>query len=57
MTITGALSTSWDSGGANLLAMVVNDNARILDKRGVFEIFASKPAPTGIAYDLVTSVR
>ncbi len=26
--------------------MVVNDNAREPDKRGVFEAIASKPAPT-----------
>jgi hypothetical protein len=32
--------------------MVVNDNARILKKRGVLEFFASKLAPTGIAYDV-----
>ena len=30
-----------------LLAMVVNDNARVLDKRGVFESIASKLAPAG----------
>ena len=36
--------------------MVVNDNARILEKRGVLEIFASRLAPTGIAFGLVTSV-
>ncbi|MGF6203427.1 hypothetical protein QF012_005488 [Pseudomonas laurylsulfatiphila] len=28
--------------------MVVNDNALILDKRGVLEFFASKLAPTGV---------
>ena len=27
--------------------MVVNDNACVLDKRGVFESFASELAPTG----------
>ncbi|MCP2070083.1 UNVERIFIED_ORG: hypothetical protein J2Y84_005409 [Pseudomonas reinekei] len=26
--------------------MVVNDNARSLDKRGAFECIAGKPAPT-----------
>jgi len=29
-----------------LLAKNVNDNARILDERGVFKFFASKLAPT-----------
>ena len=37
--------------------MVVNDNARMLENRGVFEFFASGLAPTGIAFGLVTSVR
>ncbi|KPU59995.1 hypothetical protein AN403_4352 [Pseudomonas fluorescens] len=32
--------------GAGLPAMVVNDNARELDKHGAFESIASKPAPT-----------
>ncbi|CAD0264364.1 hypothetical protein HBO43_23140 [Pseudomonas veronii] len=32
--------------GASLLAKNVNDNARILDDRSVFEFFASKLAPT-----------
>ncbi|SDV02251.1 hypothetical protein SAMN05216202_3296 [Pseudomonas mucidolens] len=32
--------------GVSLLAKNVNDNACILDKRGVFEFFASKLAPT-----------
>ncbi len=36
--------------------MVVNDNARILEKRGVLEIFASRLAPTGMAFDPITSV-
>ena len=35
--------------GASLLAMVVNDNACGLDKRGALESIAGKPAPTGIA--------
>ncbi|CAI8847582.1 Secreted protein [Pseudomonas jessenii] len=35
------------SVGASLLAMDVNDDASILDKRGVFESIASKLAPTG----------
>ena len=30
--------------------MVVNDNARVLDKRGVFESIASKLAPTGFRF-------
>ncbi|WP_165798684.1 hypothetical protein [Pseudomonas laurylsulfativorans] len=29
-----------------MLAMVVNDNARELDKRGALEPIAGKPAPT-----------
>ncbi|AWY39868.1 hypothetical protein DKY63_08125 [Pseudomonas putida] len=33
--------------GASLLAMVVNDNAGYLDKRGVLESIASMLAPTG----------
>ncbi|PKH14560.1 hypothetical protein CIB54_24180 [Pseudomonas fluorescens] len=33
--------------GASLLAKNVNDNACILDERGVYEFFASKLAPTG----------
>ncbi|PPK38741.1 hypothetical protein CD175_13160 [Pseudomonas laurylsulfatiphila] len=32
--------------GASLLAMVANDNAYELDKRGALEPIASKPAPT-----------
>jgi hypothetical protein len=32
--------------GASLLAMVVNDNACDLDKRGALESIAGKPAPT-----------
>ncbi|OOQ43651.1 hypothetical protein AO361_10870 [Pseudomonas fluorescens] len=35
------------SVGASLLAMDVNDDASILDKRGAFESIASKLAPTG----------
>ncbi|WP_090466824.1 hypothetical protein [Pseudomonas mohnii] len=35
--------------GAGLSAMVVNDNARVLDRRGVLETIASRLAPTGIA--------
>jgi hypothetical protein len=31
-----------------MLAMDVNDNALILDKRGVLKFFASMLAPTGI---------
>ncbi|SDV04396.1 hypothetical protein SAMN05216202_3660 [Pseudomonas mucidolens] len=31
-----------------MLAKNVNDNAFILDKRGAFEFFASKLAPTGL---------
>jgi hypothetical protein len=33
-------------GGAGLPAMVVNDNAGDLDKRGALESIASKLAPT-----------
>jgi hypothetical protein len=32
--------------GASLLAMIVNDNACLPGKRGVFEFIAGKPAPT-----------
>jgi len=32
--------------GASLFAMVVNDNACGLDKRGAREVIAGKPAPT-----------
>ncbi|SEC45244.1 hypothetical protein SAMN04490203_2441 [Pseudomonas taetrolens] len=32
--------------------MVVNDNARVLGKRGVFESIASELAPTGFDGDL-----
>jgi hypothetical protein len=35
-----------DIVGASLLAMVVNDNAGLQDKRGVLESFASKLAPS-----------
>jgi hypothetical protein len=34
--------------GAGLSAMVVNDNARVLDRRGALETIASRLAPTGI---------
>jgi hypothetical protein len=34
--------------GASLLAMDVNDNARILEKCGALEFFASRLAPTVI---------
>ncbi|QCY13701.1 hypothetical protein ELQ88_24665 [Pseudomonas sp. MPC6] len=33
--------------GAGLPAKVVNENAWFLIKRGAFEFFAGKPAPTG----------
>jgi len=33
--------------GASLLAMVVNDDAGILGRRGVLRFFASMLAPTG----------
>jgi hypothetical protein len=33
--------------------MVVNDNARNLDKRSALESIAGKPAPTGFARSLV----
>ncbi len=33
--------------GASLLAKNINDNAGILDERGVLEFFASELAPTG----------
>ncbi len=36
--------------GASLLAKIVNDNAGILDDRGVCGFFASKLAPTGVVY-------
>ncbi|MNH22955.1 hypothetical protein D3C79_828310 [compost metagenome] len=34
--------------GASLLAMVVNDNAYLLAKRGALESIASKLAPTAV---------
>ncbi|WP_150719312.1 hypothetical protein [Pseudomonas fluorescens] len=34
--------------GRRIAAMVVNDNADNLDKRGAFKSIAGKPAPTGI---------
>ena len=37
-----------DSVGASLLAMDVNDYAKIQDERGVLETIAGKPAPTSI---------
>jgi hypothetical protein len=37
--------------------MVVNENARILVKRGVLEIFASRLAPTDIVFAPIISVR
>jgi len=36
--------------GASLLAKVANDNAGLLDDRGVLRFFASKLAPTTIAF-------
>ena len=33
--------------GRRIAAMVVNDDAGCLDERGVWTLFASKPAPTG----------
>jgi hypothetical protein len=36
--------------------MGVNDNAGILNDRGVFEFFASKLAPTGACGDSHTSI-
>jgi heme exporter protein D len=36
----------WSFVGASLLAMVVNDNAYLLAKRGALESIASKLAPT-----------
>ncbi|CAI8887840.1 hypothetical protein EMIT0P218_320025 [Pseudomonas sp. IT-P218] len=33
--------------GRRIAAMIVNDNRCFLDKRGVCESFAGKPAPTG----------
>jgi hypothetical protein len=38
--------------GASALAKVVNDNAGILNKRGVFQFFASELAPTGVMGEL-----
>jgi hypothetical protein len=38
---------SRETVGASLLAMVVNDNAYELNKRGALESIASRLAPTG----------
>ncbi|CAI8960983.1 hypothetical protein EMIT0P218_50291 [Pseudomonas sp. IT-P218] len=45
------------SVGASSLAMDVNDDAFILDKRGVLKFFASKLAPTGGAVCFEISSR
>jgi hypothetical protein len=42
--------------GAGLLAMVVNDYACDLDKRGVLESIAGKPAPTEIALSVYPGI-
>ncbi|MBM6447069.1 MULTISPECIES: hypothetical protein [Pseudomonas] len=42
--------------GASLLAMVVNDYAYELDKRGALESFASRLAPTGIAFSVFPGI-
>jgi len=42
--------------GAGLPAMVVNDNACELDKRGALESIASKLAPTGIALSVFPGI-
>ncbi|WP_223590322.1 hypothetical protein [Pseudomonas sp. A-R-19] len=39
-----------------MLAMVVNDNACDLNKRGALEAIASKLAPTGIALPVLRSI-
>jgi hypothetical protein len=39
--------------GRRIVAMIVNDNACIQDKRGAVESIASKPAPTRIARPFV----
>ncbi|PAM83973.1 hypothetical protein CES87_09755 [Pseudomonas sp. ERMR1:02] len=41
--------------GASLLAMVVNDNAALQDKRGALEYIASKLAPTDRWFDRTNS--
>jgi hypothetical protein len=46
LEVTPFLAWAWSFVGAGLPAMVVNDNARLLDKRGAFESIAGKPAPT-----------
>nr|WP_180202309.1 Hpt domain-containing protein [Pseudomonas sp. SbOxS1]NYU01705.1 response regulator [Pseudomonas sp. SbOxS1] len=43
---TAELERTLPPVGASLLAMDVNDDALSLDKRGAFESFAGKPAPT-----------
>ena len=42
--------------GAGLLAKVVNDIAGYLTRCGALRLFASKPAPTGIAFILLLSI-
>ncbi len=39
-----------------MLAMGVNDNAAILNERGVFEFFASRLPPTGSCGDFHISI-
>jgi putative Mg2+ transporter-C (MgtC) family protein len=39
-----------------LLAMIVNDNACVLVKRGALKSIASKPAPTGIALSVFPAI-
>jgi hypothetical protein len=45
--------TQFETVGASLLAMDVNDNAGCLDECGVWAFFASKLAPTGGARTLL----
>jgi hypothetical protein len=44
--LLGLSAWAWSLAGAGLPAMVVNDNAHELDKRGALESIAGKPAPT-----------
>ncbi|WP_223595564.1 hypothetical protein [Pseudomonas sp. A-R-19] len=46
LEVTSFSAWVWSLVGAALLAMVVNDNACQLNKRGALESIASKPAPT-----------
>ncbi|KPG94865.1 hypothetical protein AEQ67_22225 [Pseudomonas sp. RIT-PI-q] len=46
LQLSGVFGRARSTVGASLLAMVVNDDAFKPGKRGAFECFAGKPAPT-----------